>query len=111
MNTSALDTLTAMVRDNGPIKTVRVSSAQARGAAKRYAYWGAVRYELRLTKAGTLSHVALNRAGSDRRSVRLAEEDADALAERIDALRCDLRPGPVDEGDAAAILALLGITA
>src|SRR5690349_12917656 len=68
---------------DGPIPTVRVSSAQARGAAKGYAYYGAARYEIRLTKRdGYPANIAQERASSDRRSLRLAKDDADKIAER-----------------------------
>lgn len=60
-----------------PIKTVRVSSAQASGRAKQYAYWGTARYQLRAAKDGSgVVNMPLERANSDRRSVRLAESDA-----------------------------------
>lgn len=74
--------LADLIRRHGPIPTVRVSSAQARGVAKQYSYWGAVRYELRLTRDGHVANVALERASSDRRSQRLAKADAAALAVR-----------------------------
>jgi hypothetical protein len=71
------------IRENGPLRTARVSSAQAKGAAKRYAYWGAVRYQVRLArKTGELINMPLERASSDRRSERLAALDVDALCER-----------------------------
>lgn len=71
-----------VIRSCGPLRAVRVSSAQARGAAKRYAYWGAVRYAIKLSADGQrLICAALERASSDRRSLRLAESDAEALAE------------------------------
>lgn len=77
-----MHTLADYVAAHGPIPTVRVSSAQARGAAKKYSYWGAVRYELRLTRDGRVANTPLERASSDRRSKRLAERDAELLAER-----------------------------
>lgn len=64
------------VRRNGPIPTVRVSSAQASGFAKKFNYWGTVRYEIRFARDGRLINKALNRASSDRRSYRLAVDDA-----------------------------------
>lgn len=70
-----------LIRTHGPIPTVRVSSAQASGAAKQYSYWGAARYELRLTRDGRVVNVALERARSDRRSRRLAERDASEIAQ------------------------------
>jgi hypothetical protein len=75
--------LTNHFRETGKtIPTARVSSAQARGAAKKYAYWGVVRYEIRLSKAGELVNVALERASSDRRSVTKAEQDLETLCEQ-----------------------------
>lgn len=75
------DILVAWIRRYGPIPFVRVSSAQARGNAKNYAYWGAVRYELRLRKSDDEPVlVACERASSDRRSKRLAYEDARDIA-------------------------------
>lgn len=66
-----------------PIPTVRVSSAQAHGAAKQYPYWGAVRYQIRSTTDGSaVTNMAEERATSDRRSYRLAELDAKNIAAR-----------------------------
>jgi hypothetical protein len=67
------------------VPTVRVSAAQAKGKAARYAYYGAVRYAVLLVKdreTGMLrpSHKPLERATSDRRSYRLAKQDAERLA-------------------------------
>ena len=56
-----------------------MSSAQS---GTRYNYWGAVRYELRLTRDGRVANIAQERASSDRRSRRLAERDAEEIAER-----------------------------
>lgn len=75
--------LVEYIQAHGPIKTVRVSSAMAKGYAKRYRYWGATRYVLRLGKAknaGVLVNMPTERAASDRRVFRLAMEDANALA-------------------------------
>lgn len=63
-------------RFGSAIKCVRVSSAQARGRAKQYAYWGVARYEVRLGAGGTLVATCVRRASSDRRSYRLAQNDA-----------------------------------
>ena len=60
---------------HGPIKTVRASSAKARGRAKDYAYWGAALYEIRATRDG-VANVAVRGAFSDRRSFALALDDA-----------------------------------
>jgi hypothetical protein len=72
----------------GPIKSIRVSSAQARGAAKKYSYWGAARYEIIITKNGNISNIAIERASSDRRSERLAHEDADKIAIKEGRIHC-----------------------
>lgn len=100
---SAIKTLVDVIRTHGPIPTVRVSSAQARGAAKRYAYWGAARYEIRLTRDGQPSNVALERASSDRRSLRLAEQDAAKLARRERRIVCQ-EIGRLSEAAAARVL-------
>lgn len=68
--------LAEIIRAHGPIPTVRVSSAQARGRAKDYPYWGAVRYEIGLTRDGRVSNRPMGRASSDRRSWDLAHWDA-----------------------------------
>lgn len=78
-----------------PVQCVRVSSAQASGAAKQYSYWGAVRYEIRLNKRGQLTFTAQQRASSDRRSYRLAVEDAKEIAGKENRLFLDLNPGPL----------------
>jgi hypothetical protein len=78
--TSARERLADYVRANGPIPTVRVSSAQAKGRAKRYCYWGAVRYAISLARDGSPKHIPLERASSDRRSRRLAQLDAERIA-------------------------------
>jgi hypothetical protein len=77
---------------------VRVSSAQARGAAKAYAYWGAVTYYAARRRDGVWTWRATGRAGSDRRSVAAAERDAEATREALRAKGrsvdpCDVRPG------------------
>ncbi len=82
------------IRECGPLRSARVSSAQAKGAAKKYAYWGAVRYSVRLTRSGALSHTARERASSDRRSERLAGLDCDALEKSEDRI-CLGQVGPV----------------
>jgi len=82
-------TLADIIRERGPIPTVRVSSAQARGRAKQYSYWGATRYELRLTRDGRVSNHPLERATSDRRSYRLAYLDALYIAGREGRLLVD----------------------
>lgn len=77
------------LRQHGSIPAVAVSSAQARGAAKRYAYWGAVRYEVRLRKSDDeIIVTACERASSDRRSKNLAHRDASEIATRENRLLC-----------------------
>lgn len=83
------------IRKHGPIPTVRVSSAQA---ACDYAYWGAVRYEIRLTRAGLPSNRPLERARSDRRSKAGARRDAARLADREGRRPCQ-RIGLLPEKD------------
>jgi hypothetical protein len=69
------------------IPAARCSSAQARGSAKQYSYWGAVTYEIRARQRdGQPVAVARERASSDRRSRHLAELDTEALAESMDAI-------------------------
>jgi len=70
------------IRTRGPISAIRVSSAQALGNAKKYSYWGAVRYEIRLRKRDNIPiAVACERASSDRRSYAYAVRDAEKIAE------------------------------
>jgi len=103
---TALETLSAILAERGSIPTVRVSSAQARGRAKLYSYWGAVRYRLRLARDGAPIHVACERASSDRRSLRLAHSDASALAASEGRIECQTL-GHLSEQDAADVLAAL----
>lgn len=72
--------VTEYIQAHGPIKTVRVSEAQAKGRAKRYSYWGAVRYTVRLSRTKQLLNMPVEQASSARRAYRLAVEDANALA-------------------------------
>jgi hypothetical protein len=105
---AALTTLTEYLKEHGTVKTVRVSSAQARGFAKNFSYWGAVRYEIRINRNGRPSNVALERARSRRRSLDLAFDDAAELAEREGRIYLE-RIGPLTEQDAQEILSALGI--
>lgn len=73
--------LKKIIKRFGPIPTIRVSSAQAKGAAKRFAYWGPARYQIVLTREGKLSNLPLERARSARRAKWLAKDDADKIAE------------------------------
>lgn len=105
---TAQDLLADLIIQRGPIKTARVSSAQARGNAKRYAYWGAVRYELRLVGPKRLpANVAIERAASDRRSMRLAARDAAALASAEGRLLVE-QIGTLSLDACRAVLAQLG---
>jgi hypothetical protein len=65
-----------------PIKCVRVSSAKAKGKAKNYPYWGTAIYEIRPSKEGHVTSVVIQGASSDRRSHRLAIQDAKGLEEK-----------------------------
>jgi len=96
--------LADVIEQSGPIPAARVSSAQARGAAKKYAYWGVVPYIIRRRQSdGVPTAVAQGRASSDRRSLRLAEED---LAEYCDETgRVEIRGiGELTEAAAEAVL-------
>lgn len=108
MSTEATTILADIIRQHGPIPTIRVSSAQARGLAKLYRYWGATRYEIRLTRAGKPANIALQRASSDRRSLRLAEQDAEEIADREGRIECNTI-GTLPETMAATIIAELAI--
>lgn len=99
---SLLNLLTHYVRTNGPIETARVSSAQC-GSSCPWAYWGAVRYEIRLGRDGSPTNVARERAGRDRRSVAGAERDCDAMCEREGRLPLQ-RIGRLTEYDAQIVL-------
>lgn len=103
---SRLCQLIAILRRRGsPLPAVRVSAAQARGRASLYPYWGAARYEVRLRQAdGMPTLVPLERAGSDRRSLRLARADADAIARAERRVRVDAAPGEVSPRAAEAIV-------
>lgn len=99
-----------MIAERGPIPCVRVSSAKARGSAKAYRYWGAARYEIRLGRDGAPICVAQERASSDRRSYRLAKEDAEAIAIAEQRYRIQTI-GRIDDADAEGLLRWLrGVT-
>lgn len=103
----SLAALATILAERGPIPTARVSRAQARGRAKQYAYWGAVRYLIVLSADGHPVHRALERAGSDRRSRPLAERDAEDLAERESRLVLQAGPGRLSAEDADYVLRVL----
>ena len=71
-----LETIIRHIETAGPIAAVRVSSAHARGAARRYSYWGVARYEISLDASGNPCARCKRAAPSARRSIRLAGMDA-----------------------------------
>lgn len=83
--------------DHRGFPCVRVSTV----AGKRWPYWGAVRYRVRVTRDGWPVAHAIERATSDRRSARLAEADAVATGRYL------LRRGPgrLTADECAAVLA------
>lgn len=99
----ALDQLKRYIEKHGPIKTARVSSAQARGAAKKWSYWGVARYEMYINAKGDVVNRALERAGSDRRSTKLADDDLKTLCEREGRIYV-YRIGTITEYDALRIM-------
>lgn len=101
---AALASLANIVAALGSIPTVRVSSAQARGRAGQYPYWGAVRYEVRIGRDGRPINVPLERASSDRRSKRLAKRDALSTGRMMVG-----RIGHLTEQEALAVLVRLGV--
>jgi hypothetical protein len=108
--TTALAALRRVLIASGAagIPAVRVSSARARGRARQYAYWGAVRYRLAIgARYDAPCLVAEDHARSDRRSTRLAERDAQAIAAREGRILLSLRPGYLTEADAARALAAI----
>lgn len=80
------DAVYGAIRQCGPVIAVRVSSAQAKGAAKKYPYWGVVLYEVRIARRGHLTSVALERADSKYRSTKKAERLCSERAEERDAI-------------------------
>lgn len=76
--THVLAYIAHQMRKNGidRIPCVRVSSAQAKGAAKKYSYWGVVAYEIVIGRKGLPVLRARGRAQSERRSWSLARRDA-----------------------------------
>ena len=100
---TSLELLVTYLQAAGSIRTARVSSAQARGNAKNYAYWGAVRYEVRLDCDGRPVNMPLERASSGRRSYRLAEADCKRLCEEEYRTRLD-RIGVLCEEDADELI-------
>ena len=104
---SLVSLLAHHIRTHGPIPTARVSSAQS---GTRYAYWGVVRYEIRLRRDGAPTNAPLGRASSDRRSRRLAERDLDELCEAEGRVVCE-GIGQIPEESAESWLAGCGYDA
>jgi hypothetical protein len=105
--TTAKENLANYIKQNGPVPTVRVSSAQAHGRARKYPYWGAVRYQIGLSLDGVPRHIPLERASSDRRSRRLARYDAEKLAAREGRIVVDFRIGKLSEEECEYILKMV----
>lgn len=101
----ALEILGLIVDSRGELPTVRVSSAQS---STPYPYWGAARGKLFRARDGHLTVKSTEQASSDRRSKRLAGQDAESLAEREGRLEWQ-RLGAIDEQAAAIILRSLGV--
>ena len=102
---SATQILSDMLRACGSVGLVRLSSAQS---GTKYSYWGAPRYELALTRDGRPMVRAEERASSERRSRRLAEQDATERAQaegRVYVGQC--RVGTLRDTDAEAMLRLI----
>lgn len=96
--------LTHILQRGGEIKTVRVSSAKARGKAAKYGYWGAARGHIALSEYdGMPCHYADERAPSARRAEHLAYRDAEVIA--MDENRIPGgRHGRLTEAEASAVL-------
>lgn len=100
--TGAQRTLAGWLRTHHPVPTVRVSSALC-GSCCPYPYWGAVRYEVRLTAdGGAPANIALGRCGRDRRSIAGAKRDAEATGR----MPCQ-EIGRLSHAEAAAILGVV----
>lgn len=88
---------------NGRANTIparRLSSAQARGAAKGYAYYGTAEYRIEWSdKRQAVMARAVSAAPSTRRSLRLAERDIDEECERVGAVRIAGTAGELNLGD------------
>jgi hypothetical protein len=89
LDITAICQLYQYIKEHGPLGVVRVSSAKARGKAKNYPYWGTAIYSIRVDREGHLTCAVESGASSDRRSLRLAEEDAEDLANSKGFFRCD----------------------
>jgi len=100
---SSLKTLKEIIVTCGPIPTVRMSVAKARGFAKQFKYFGATRYQLRLSVDGKLINMPLERARSEHRTERACSRRLQALSETE--RRIPLQTlGELDEADAEYVL-------
>lgn len=107
---SAIERLARYIRHHGHVRTARVSSAQASGAAKSYSYWGVARYHITTgARDGLPINVPVERAASDRRAWHLAYDDLLAVCEAEHRIECQ-RIGHLSERDAAAIISALHLT-
>ena len=99
---TSIDRLTVHVQQHGPIRVVRVSSAPV-GPARYGPYYGLVAYEVRLSARGIPTAYPLGAARRQWRSMRLAEQAAEASGRYV------LRGGPgrVSSYDASGIVAHL----
>lgn len=109
---TALDTLAAHIRTNGPIAAVRASSARSVLCPNGHSsnYWGAVRYTIRLRRDGVVTATADERASSDRTVRHLADRDADDIGRREGRVRIYGNPGRLTEAEAGSVLAQLAET-
>lgn len=74
-----LKSLADQIREEGPIPTARISSAQSRGTSKKYPYWGVARWEIRVGSRGLPVCRPQSRAKSERRSIRLVRKDLEKI--------------------------------
>lgn len=74
-----LKRLADQIREEGPIPTARISSAQSRGTSKKYPYWGVARWEVRVGSRGLPVCRPQSRAKSERRSLRLVKKDLEKI--------------------------------
>ena len=96
---TAAEELEVLIRTHGPVRCVRVSSAPV-GVARYGPYYGLVQYEVRLSARGIPTAYPLGAARRQWRSMRLAEQAAEASG------RYMLRGGPgrVSSYDASGIV-------
>lgn len=105
-NISLLANLYRFVKAHGPIHVARTSSAQARGKAKNYPYWGTAHYKIRESSKGGLTCAVVSGASSSRRSYRLAQQDSEALALELGGI-CWNGIGEINDLTAECIIKIL----